>query len=114
LSSPASGTIAVIEARDIFTLSVSAILTHDRAAVLDLRDGSVDPSRGEHLVALLQALEHLLRLLLLFAHRRDDDEPEDAHDEQHGHEAEEGLNGRGRRRRLEKPRNHGSNLPLFA
>ena len=60
-----------------------------------------------HLVALLELREHLLRLLLLLAHRRDQEEIEDDEDEDHREELHEPSRGAARGRGgLEQLRQH--------
>src|SRR4029077_12111339 len=52
----------------------------------EARDLTVDTAGRDHLVAHLQAFEKLLHLLLLAAHRQQNDEVEDAEHERKRHE----------------------------
>src|SRR5262245_7694869 len=52
----------------------------------DARHHAVNPPRGDHLVAVLQAVDHRLQRLLLLVGRTDQEEVEDDEDEPHRHE----------------------------
>src|SRR6056297_795851 len=70
----------------------------DYRVVLDCLDGAPDATDGNHLVALLQRFEHLLRLFLLLVLRTNNEKVEDDKDESKGDERRN--NGRRTCRRI--------------
>src|SRR5262249_40644713 len=86
---------------------VGDLQDHEAALLVERGDASEDAAARDDLVALLQLREHLLGLLLLLAHGRDEQEVEDDEDEDHREELHESSRGAaGRRGGLKNLRQH--------
>src|SRR5262245_15155238 len=95
-------------------LRVVRDLENDETPLLvECGDPPEDAAARDDLVPLLQPRQHLLRLLLLLPHGRDQEEVEDDEDEDHRSEGEE-ASARGRGRRLEQVEHAGDHIGAFA
>src|SRR5580658_2175875 len=57
---------------------------HQRIVVADCNDGPHDPAAGKHRVPILQRAQHLLRVLLLALHGKEQEKVEDSEDQDNG------------------------------
>ena len=93
---------------DLYVVRLDA--QEQRIVVVDRHNGAHDAAAGDHVLAVLQLAEHLLLLLLLALHGKEQEEIEDGENEEDGQEAHDRVS---RTRHLEQEvQNH--NLPLAA